>query len=331
MSVSQVTPIDALPSTPSRQSPDTFSDDMDAFLAAIPTFRSQANALGSATQANAELVVASATTASAAAAAAAAAAGYMGTSATNLSIGIASKAFTTEAGKSFAASGDRVTAISRGSPENRMRGSATYSGSTLTITVDEVEGSGTFSDWLLVLSALEPLPPYGKQALWIPAGAMTPRLSSGAAPGQMETSTNKVNLATLDFDASSAEYAQAAIRMPRSWNEGPITFQPVWSHGSTTTNFGVSINLRARAFGDSDALDAAFGTSQESADTGGTTDDVFTGPESAEITVAGSPQAEDLVLFEVFRNPAASGDTLAVDARLIGITVFITTDARNDA
>lgn len=39
--------ISALPTPPSRsQSPSTFSDDADAFLGALPTFRTQANSLG---------------------------------------------------------------------------------------------------------------------------------------------------------------------------------------------------------------------------------------------------------------------------------------------
>jgi hypothetical protein len=37
--------IDALPTPPSRANPTTFADDGDAFLAALPTFQTQANAL----------------------------------------------------------------------------------------------------------------------------------------------------------------------------------------------------------------------------------------------------------------------------------------------
>lgn len=40
-------PITTLPSPPSRQDPANFADEADAFLGALPTFQSEANALGS--------------------------------------------------------------------------------------------------------------------------------------------------------------------------------------------------------------------------------------------------------------------------------------------
>lgn len=339
MAVTPVDPIDALPTAPSRsQSPDTFSDDADAFLGALPAFGTQLNAAAVATEANAGAAETAATTAEsaataadAAAAAAVGATGYSATSVTSFSIGTGSKAFTTQSGKSFAASGDRVTAISRANPYNRMRGAATYSGTTLTITVDEIEGSGgPFTDWLLILSALEPLAPFGKQGVWIPAAAMGARDTSPAGIGDVETTTNKVGFRTLDFSTSAVEYAQFALRMPKSWDEGTVTFVPVWSHATAATNFGVVFAMRARAFSNDDASDAALGTAQTSTDTGGTADDIYFGPESSAITIAGTPQAEDLVLFEISREVADAGDTLAVDARLIGVTVYFTTNARND-
>jgi hypothetical protein len=118
--------------------------------------------------------------------------------------------------------------------------------------------------------------------------------------------------------------------MPKSWNEGTVTFIPVWSHASTTTNFGVVWGLDAVAISDDDAGDAAFGTAQTSADTGGTTNDIYQGPESSAITVSGSPATGDLVQFRVHRDPSNGSDTLAVDARLHGILLLYVNDALKD-
>jgi hypothetical protein len=82
---------------------------------------------------------------------------------------------------------------------------------------------------------------------------------------------------------------------------------------------------------DDDALDAAWGTGQTSTDTLIAANDVHTGPESAAITIAGSPAENDLVFFQIRRNVADASDTLGVDARLIAIRLFITTNAPNDA
>ena len=48
----------------------------------------------------------------------------------------------------------------------------------------------------------------GKHTVWMPAGAMTPRTTNGPASGTFETTTHKVMIKTLDFDAATAEYAQ---------------------------------------------------------------------------------------------------------------------------
>lgn len=335
MAVTPAPTIDLLPDPPLRnQSPDEFNDKADPFLAALPPFGAQLNAAAQATEANAQAAEVAATTAEAAAAvvnSALAVSDFAGFSDSEVTPGTGEQVFATQSGKAWQA-GDRVTAISLSHPNVRVRGEADYSGSTLTLDVDEVEGSGgPYDDWLLIASALEPLPPWGEQQVFIPAMAMVSRTTSGPAPGQIETSANKINVATFDFDPSAKEYAQFQIRMPRSWDEGAIRFRPEWSHGSTTTNFGVTWSLRAVAIGDGEAIDAAFGTAGKSTDTGGTTDYAYTGPESGDITVAGTPQPEDWVVFEVYRDVDDAGDTLAVDARLHGITLIFTTDARNDA
>jgi len=172
---------------------------------------------------------------------------------------------------------------------------------------------------------------YGKQTVWVPAGAMVPRITNGAALGTVEMATNKNMIKTLDFDPTTQEFAQFDIRMPKSWNESTVSFIPVWSHPATATNFGTVWGLDAVAVSDDDALDVAFGTEQTSTDTGGTTNDLYQGPESSAITIAGTPAEGDLVMFRIHRNPAAGSDTLTVDARLHGIVLLYTNNAGNDS
>lgn len=173
--------------------------------------------------------------------------------------------------------------------------------------------------------------PVGKQTVWVPASAMVPRTTNGAATGELETVTNKVMHNTLDFDSATQEYAQFGVWMPKSWNEGTVLAQFVWSHPSTATNFGVAFGIQGLALSNDDALDAAFGTAQEVTDTGGTTDDIYITAETAAITIGGSPAEGDYVVFQVYRKPADAGDTLAVDARLLGVKLIYTTDTGNDA
>ncbi len=171
----------------------------------------------------------------------------------------------------------------------------------------------------------------GKQSLPVAAAAMTPNTTNGPSAGTLEMSTNKNMFVTLDYDTTTSESAQFSICMPISWDEGTVSFQPYWSHASTTTNFGVVWELSAVAVHDTGAGDVAFGTGQTSTDTGGTTNAIYIGPESSSITVAGSPAPGDYVMFKVARLPANGSDTLAVDARLHAIKLNITTAAGNDA
>ena len=89
-------------------------------------------------------------------------------------------------------------------------------------------------------------------------------------------------------------------------------------------------SLEAVAIGDAEPIAAGYGTEQLSYDIGGQPDYQYIGPESAAITVGGSPQAEDVVYFRVSRVATDGADTLPVDARLIGITVYVVTEKGND-
>lgn len=175
--------------------------------------------------------------------------------------------------------------------------------------------------------------PVGKHAVYIAAGAMQPSVSGGcAALASIASAANQPDIVTLDFDKDTVEYAQFGFVMPKSWNEGTITARFLWSHAATATNFGVVWQLQAVAVGNDDAIAAAFGTAQSIADTGGTTNDLYRTDETPAITVGGTPQAEDMVFFRVSRLATdGTNDTLAVDARLHGIELFITTDAPTDA
>lgn len=171
--------------------------------------------------------------------------------------------------------------------------------------------------------------PNGKHVIPIPAGAMFGATTNGAASGQIETTTNKVNVKVLDFDTTTVEYACFSLPMPESWNESTITFKAIWTAASGSG--GVAWSLQGLATSDDDALDTAYGTAVTVTDTLITANDNHTTAESSAITIAGTPQAGDLVAFRIARETGNGSDTLGVDARLIGIRLYITTVTGTDA
>lgn len=94
-----------------------------------------------------------AVSAAAAANSAAGALSVVATSTTSLSIGTGSKVITTQSGKGFAV-GTRVQIARTSAPTTTyMAGLVTdYTGTTLTVTVDETVGAGTHTDWTISLT-----------------------------------------------------------------------------------------------------------------------------------------------------------------------------------
>ena len=164
-----------------------------------------------------------------------------------------------------------------------------------------------------------------RQTVAIAASGWQSRTTNGPADGTGETTANKNNRATKDFDASTVEYMQAIVPLPNSFNAGTISYRVHWSHPSTTTNFKAAFSLAGVALTDDDALDAAFGTAAQVNDTGGTTDDLYITAESGAVTIAGTPTAGKLCQLQFSRVATdATNDTLAVDARVHMVEVFLT-------
>lgn len=163
--------------------------------------------------------------------------------------------------------------------------------------------------------------PYTKQ-LWV--GNIRPTVTAGAgAPAQIEMGTNKNVYDYLPFDGGTVdEYGYANVPMPDDYDGGTVTAQFYWMHPTTTTNFKVSWGMAGVCIADAGDLDVAPGTFQYANDTGGTANVKYMSPETAAITIAGSPAAKNLCQFRFVRHCSdTTNDTLAVDAYLIGATI----------
>ena len=169
----------------------------------------------------------------------------------------------------------------------------------------------------------------GKETIWVPAVAMYANSTNGAEAAQVELS-NGPEIKVLDFDKDSDEFAQFAVAFPKSWNAGTVTFQAFFTATSTDTGT-TAWGLSAVALADSGDLNTAFGTQVVATAKAhsGTSNDLDVAAESGAVTIAGSPGADEYVFFQVSRD--VSADDLNADARLLGIKLFFTTNAANDA
>ena len=134
----------------------------------------------------------------------------------------------------------------------------------------------------------------------------------------------------LDFDPSTIEYAQFSIAMPKSWNLGTITFQAFWSPSSTDTG-DMLLGLQGVGVANDATSDVTFDAAVDVTDTaGGAVEDVMVSPVSGDITVKGVA-ADTYTYFQVARNATSGSDDFTGDVRLLGIKIFYTTNAANDA
>jgi hypothetical protein len=171
----------------------------------------------------------------------------------------------------------------------------------------------------------------GKDSMWVPASAMYASTTNGADAQQVETTALRPDMKVMDFADSADDHAQFSVAFPKSWNEGTITYQCFWT--PSTTNTGNCIfGLQGVAVGDGDTIDVAFGTAVNITDAGiGTVEDQQVSAESSAVTIAGSPAVDQQTYFQIFRDANAGADTYTGVARLLGIKIFFTTDAANDA
>lgn len=169
----------------------------------------------------------------------------------------------------------------------------------------------------------------GKQTIYVPAGAMISETTTGCSSGTVETTTNQVMYSTKDCDGATQEGMQFMVGMPKSSDEGSLTFRVDWTASSGSGDVIWLLSCLARS--NDDAIDTAFGTEVSVTDTVLTTGDVHQSPETGSVTPGGTWAEGDNLWCRLQRDADAAGDTLnAVDARVIGVRALYTTNAMTD-
>jgi len=169
----------------------------------------------------------------------------------------------------------------------------------------------------------------GRETIYVPAAAMYPNSTAGCADLEQVELSNGPELKCLDFDASSDENAQFTVCFPKSWNEGTVTFQAFWTVTGTNTGT-VAWGLSGGCIADDASINTAFGTNVVATAKAfsGTSNDMTVSAVSGAVTIANAA-VDTQTYFQIMRD--VSADDQSGDARLLGIKLFFTTDAANDA
>ena len=174
------------------------------------------------------------------------------------------------------------------------------------------------SEWDLLYSSVGRA--NGLQSIFVPAAAMIARTTNGPAEATAESTTNKIMQKTLDFDSATDEHAQFSVTLPKSWDSSTgICARFHWQ--TTASANDVIWAIQAVCIANNVALDSAFGTAQTVTDTVVNANRNHVTDYTSAMTPANA--ADDcLTVFEVYRDADAGGDTLASDAKLLGVELL---------
>ena len=224
-----------------------------------------------------------------------------------------------------------------GTPVNELKITNAATGSGPILSSISTSGTDTNIDLNInpggtgvLKSGTAPVKIAGLETIFVPAQAMFGTTTNGADAQAVETTATRPELKVLDFDPSTIEYAQFSIAMPKSWDLLTLTFQAFWAPSNTDTG-NAMIGLQAISVANDATSDIAFPTAIDVTDAGGgALEDVLVSPVRAAVTVT-SAADDTYTYFQVARNATNVADTFTGDVRLLGIKLFYTTDAANDA
>lgn len=183
---------------------------------------------------------------------------------------------------------------------------------------------------VVVSRAYEQLGAVGTHQFWIPAIACYPATTNPCADHvKVELATNDVDLFTLDFAGATAnEIAKFDWTPSQNWDIGTIKCKPYWTGlaGAGTVEFEFS----GGAFSNDNPLDADISTgAQASLDTFIVASDLHISPQTASITINGTPAKGDWVQIKILRDQA--NDTKAEDAQFMGFMLEYSIDDPNSS
>lgn len=221
-------PIRELPPVPTRDDPANFALKGDAFLAAMPGFREDCNALEQSLQ----LI------------------STTGTSTSSLTVGTGSKSLTTAPGKAWA-TGAWVYVFASAAVSNYMVGRVTSYNTTtgaLVVNVSAIDGSGTHSAWVIGLATPQIdthlVPRDGSRAMTGPLTLHGNAANALEAVPKQQAETIAASAATSAV-ANRMQYSLTASQPTTSGTAVDFTGIPSWAKRITVQFQDVSTNGNA--------------------------------------------------------------------------------------
>jgi hypothetical protein len=161
-------------------------------------------------------------------------------------------------------------------------------------------------------------------------GCTTSPAGDGAGlPEMLEATASGVCYDYMKFATGSNKRAYFQLSLPSGWDRGPLTYRTKWTAAAGGAGDTVTWALEGMAISDNEALGVMYGAPVQVTDTQQNTDRVHITPESAPLTIGGSPAQGDACFFRISREDDA--DTSAQDIRLLELILTFTRARPTDA
>ena len=199
--------------------------------------------------------------------------------------------------------------------------------STSSTKLDGIEALADVTDLVNVGAVVN-----GVQEKWVSISEMyLPTTNPAGALATVEATPGLACYRGFPYDGATEENVEFVAAFPKRWNNGTITAKVYWTSAATDTD-GVTWGVRAAALGDDEYFAGFYGTPQTIDDTLlGAAGKLHISPTSSAITVGGAVASGKACMFRVHRAPDNANDTATEDAVLLGVKLFYTSSALNDA
>ena len=164
----------------------------------------------------------------------------------------------------------------------------------------------------------------GEQDIYIDSGIMDPSITSGCAPLSRITEGN-TDYPSFNFDQTNNESLQFTWSPPANYNGGAVRAKIHWYAFGAGSSGNVVWNFAGTGLRDGDNLIRTFTAGQSVTDAYQGSHVYHITNFTADMTPANNAK-NTCIKFRILRDASNSSDTLAGDARLVGVTLRYTLD-----
>lgn len=167
------------------------------------------------------------------------------------------------------------------------------------------------------------------RTIFLQAAAGYPTTTNGCTTETRELPVWGQSIYWLVFDPDTVQYAEWGFVLPANYDGGQMIANIYWEKEGAG-NGNVVWRLQGTVFGDSDAVDADFGTAVSFTGAASGFRTLTISGWSSPFTLAGTPYGGKFALIRVNRFATDAGDTLAEDVNIIGVMIKYTTTRSSD-